>query len=105
VKKTGLLHKIRHERNKAVSQYTNLQAKKEQLHLLIGQLENLSGARCTNLLNWLNTELNNELDYFETTSKTIRNELQNAIKEREEITSDLNYLRDKIILLEKRLKK
>jgi septal ring factor EnvC (AmiA/AmiB activator) len=104
VSKADLIKKITRERNKAVNQYSILQAKREQLHLLIKQLENLSFTRNTDLISQINQDLNNELDYLETTSHTIRNELSKAIKDKEEITYDLMYLQDKIDQLDRRCK-
>lgn len=99
------MKKITFERNKAVNHCLNLESKREQLHLLIKQLQNLSYTRECNFLDTQNTNSIDQFDYINPANVIINKELSKALQEHQDINNDISSLKEKINVLNKKLKK
>lgn len=95
---------LKNERNKAVSQYTSLENKKEQIGLLINQLQNLASIKQIGPLSFLDNDGTTQLDYLRPANKIISAELARAIEDQENLTKDIKQLKDKIQILNQRIK-
>lgn len=99
-------NEIIRQKQKAINKCMTLQAKTEQIDLLIKQLQNLALVKdINNSIDWLTNESSIELDYIRPASFIINRELTKAISDRDEINRNIDSLKDKIKLLNSKLTK
>lgn len=104
MKRTIVHTGINDERNKAISRCMNLEGKKEQVSLLIKQLQNLAAHRETNKLSFLQKDFAGQLDYLKPANSIITRELNKALKDEEQLSRDIKDLKSRIESLNKQVK-
>jgi hypothetical protein len=99
------LQRIAAERDKALNRYAGLENRNQQFNLLIKQLENLSRYKVDSPFTMVSNDSSEEMEYLRPINRTISKELSYAIMDQESIKQDINSLRAKIDILNKKLSK
>lgn len=104
-KNSDIVSKISQEKNKAVHYCANLENKKEQMALLVKQLQNLALTRDSNFINSKKNDILEDFTYITPPNLVINRELSIALKDQERLDRDIKSLKNKIKILNNKLNK